>query len=272
MNINIKINSALNNIDESILPRLKQEIKKLNNKYIDEKDKVAYYYKDIKTGSILSYNDNILFYAASAIKVLVCVLLLEDAENKKLDLNKKILVSMNDLKQGTGIIKDQSKDTYYSIQELIEHTIVESDNTAYIKLVNFVGKEKLIAYGRSLGAIHTLEGKDLFGLINCSDMLIYWEKIYNFIHSSKKYGPIFYKYLSNPIFSIVDSKNIGNNNYIKKYGSFGIAYHEAGYVEDENPFYLIILTQKNERKNKKEFVNETARRIYKIHKLIHKKS
>ena len=69
MNINIKINSALNNIDESILPRLKQEIKKLNNKYIDEKDKVAYYYKDIKTGSILSYNDNILFYAASAIKV-----------------------------------------------------------------------------------------------------------------------------------------------------------------------------------------------------------
>lgn len=50
---------------------------------------------------------------------------------------------MNDLKQDTGIIKFQKQDTYYTIKDLIRLTITESDNTAYIKLVNYVGKENL---------------------------------------------------------------------------------------------------------------------------------
>ncbi len=54
--------------------------------YLKQKEKVAYYYEDINTGSILSYNSDILFYAASSIKILVCVMLLEMAENKKISL------------------------------------------------------------------------------------------------------------------------------------------------------------------------------------------
>jgi len=164
---------------------LKDEFLQLNLLYIKQNEKVAYYYEDINSGSVLSFNSNILFYAASSIMFLVCVMLLEMAENKAINLNGKLLVNMADLKSGSGVIKYQEKDTYYTIKELIRLTIVESDNTAYIKLVNYVGKDNLEKYGKSLGALHTMEGGDLFGLINCDDMSVYWKKVKDFIDSSK---------------------------------------------------------------------------------------
>lgn len=187
---------------------LKKEFLELNSLYLKQNEKVAYYYEDINTGSIMSYNSDILFYAASSIKILVCVMLLEMAENKKINLDDELLITMEDLKQDTGIIKFQKEDTYYSIKELIRLTIIESDNTAYIKLVNYVGKENLENYGKSLGAIHTMEGKDLFGLINCDDMTVYWKKVKSFIDNSGQYSKDFYNWLSNPSFSIVEESSL----------------------------------------------------------------
>lgn len=252
--------------------KIKKEIYNLENMYLKKNlsesgGKVAFYYENAVTGDIISYNPEICFYAASSIKILVCVMILEQAANKKIDLNEEILVTMSDLKHDTGIIKYQKKDTKYTIKKLLELTITESDNTAYIKLVNYVGKDNLIKYGKSLGATHTLEGKDLFGIINCSDMIIYWQKVYNFINNNE-YGGIFKKWLLNPSFSIITNNSINNKPFVKKYGSWDIAYHEAGYIEDKEDFYLIILTQLNKKKNKKAFVNNTANKILNIHNLL----
>lgn len=274
MNYKINIKCDIKNNDENLVQKL-NELKKyflnLNSLYLNQDEKVAYYYEDIKTGSILSYNSDILFYAASSIKILVCVMILEMVENKVIDIDEKLLVSMADLKQDTGVIKFQKEDTYYSIKELIRLTIVESDNTAYIKLVNYVGIENLKTYGKKIGANHTMEGKDLFGLINCDDMICYWKNVRKYITENNEYSLDFYNWLSNPSFSIIQSESIDSNNFVKKYGSWDIAYHEAGYIEDENPFYLIVLTQKNKCDDKENFVNETAKKILEIHKLIHNK-
>ena len=139
MNYKISIKCDIKNGNRDLKDRLediKKEFAELNLLYLKQNEKVAYYYK----GTILSYNSDILFYAASSIKILVCVMLLEMAEKGSVDLEEKLLVKMDDLKQDTGVIKFQKEDTYYSIKELIKYTIVESDNTAYIKLVNY-GKQ-----------------------------------------------------------------------------------------------------------------------------------
>lgn len=271
MNYKINIKCEINNGNEKLLEslnKLKHKLEELNTLYLKQNEKVAYLYKDINTDTILSYNSDVLFYAASSIKILVCVMLLEKAENNIIDIEEKLLVSMEDLKQDTGIIKYQKEDTYYSIKDLIRLTITESDNTAYIKLVNYIGKDSLAEYGKSLGAKHTMEGKDLFGLINCDDMLCYWNRVRKYINDNNKYSIDFYNWLSNPTFSIIEKKSINNNNFVKKYGSWDVAYHEAGYVEDIDPFYLIVLTQKFKCQDKEDFVNETASRIYKIHRQI----
>lgn len=269
-NININFKSNETNIKNNYL---KKKIMELSTLYLNEiykGNKVAFYYEDINSSTQISFNQDICFYAASSIKILVCLILFEQAENNKIDLTRKILISMNDLKRGTGIIKNQIQDKEYNLLELIRLCLVESDNTAYLKLVDIIGKKQIAEYGYSLGAKHTMEGKetDSFGIINCHDMIIYWKKIISFIDKSKRYGTIFQEYLSNPTIKLINSNLLDNKNFFRKYGAYDIAYHEAGYVLDENPYYIIILTQLNKVNYKEKFMNETITKISEIHKII----
>lgn len=273
--MDFKINITINGISKDILNALLPNIKELSYMYLDETfkgNKVAFYYKDINNNYSISYNDAVCFYSASTIKILACLMILEMALNNKLDLNKKILITAKDLKQDTGIIKYQKEDTYYSLEDLVKLTIVESDNTAYLKLVEILGKENIKKYGNSLGAEYTMVGKetDSFGIINTNDMLIYWEAVKKFIDDNNKYSKIFKEWLSTPTVKFINDDSIDNLNFVRKYGSWDIAYHEAGYIEDKNPYYLIVLTQLNKFDYKEKFINDTAEKIMKIHRKIYK--
>ena len=252
-----------------VYKRIKDNLKELNQMYLDQNidmNKVAFYYED-KKGNIFSYNKSVLFYAASSIKIVTCLLTYKMAEEGKLDLSENILVTLDDLKPDTGIIKNNTEDKYYTIDELIKLCIVESDNTAYLKLVDIVGgKDKVEEFGKSLGATHTMEGKDSFGLTNCEDMIIYWKAIKDYIETGK-YGQEFKEYLSNPSLKLIEDDSI-SGNYVRKYGSWDIAYHETGYVETENEYYLIVLTQLYKKDYKEEFINKTAKLLDEINKNI----
>ena len=272
MNFNVETNNY-NKFDNKIL---QEKYSELVNMYLNEmyqSKKVAFYYENINDGTILSFNRNICFYAASSIKILACLMILEQAEQNIISLDDKILITMNDLKQDTGIIKYQKQDTYYPLKELIELTITESDNTAYLKLVDILGKENIAAYGKSLGATHTMEGKetDSFGIINCSDMIIYWKKVKEYLDSNQKYSKEFKDYLLNPSVKFIQDKNLESKDFVRKYGSWDIAYHEAGFIDSKNPYYLIILTQLNKLDYKEDFINDTANKILEIHKILTKK-
>ena len=244
--------------------RIKEKLKDLYNVCLDESikgNKVAFYYEDLNE-NIFSFNEEILFYAASTIKILVCLLIMKLSDEGKIDLSEKITVKMEDIFEGSGVIKNQKSDRSYSIDELIELCLKESDNTAYIKLIKYVGKEKIIEFGRSLGAVHTLEGKDSYGLINCSDMIIYWKELVNYIKNSKN-GEKLRNYLLHP-----SVKFIKNKDYIRKYGEFDIAYHETGYVDSSKPYYLMVLTQLNRKEYKLDFLNKVASLIDEINDTI----
>ena len=108
MNYNVETNYK---IDSSLFKnkQLINAMKKLNNLFLKETykgNKVSYYYEDLN-GNVISYNKDICFYAASAIKILVCLYIMEKARSKKIDLNTKLLVKMDELKPDTGIIKNQ---------------------------------------------------------------------------------------------------------------------------------------------------------------------
>ncbi|MCR5788125.1 MAG: class A beta-lactamase-related serine hydrolase, partial [Bacilli bacterium] len=171
------------------------------------------------------------------------------------------LVTSEDIFQGSGIIKNQKCDTKYTIEKLIELCLVESDNTAYIKLVRFIGKEKIIEYGKELGTKHVLDGKDSYGIVNCSDMIIIWKKIIKYAESNEN-GKKMKQFLSNP-----SVKFIKNDKYVRKYGLYDIAYHEAGYVECSKPYYMLVLTQLNKYDYKEEFINKVAKILDDINKI-----
>ena len=242
--------------------KIKEKLKELYNIFLKETkkgNKVAFYYEDLNN-NILSFNENICFYSASTIKILVCLLIYKLADEGKINLNDKLLVTQEELFEGSGVIKNQKENTEYSIEKLIELCLVESDNTAYIKLVKYVGKENIINFGKKLGALHTLEGKDSYGIVNCLDMIIYWKELKKYIENSEN-GTKIKKYLLNS-----SVKYIKNDKYVRKYGEFDIAYHEAGYVDSNKPYYMIVLTQLNKFDYKEEYINKIAKLIEEINR------
>ena len=198
------------------------KIKEINDICLAETykgNKVSYYYENAINGDVFSYNREIGFYAASSIKILPALILFEKADNNEVNLNEKILVNLEDLKQGSGSIKEIKENKEFSIIELIKLSLVESDNTAYLKLVDFLGKDSIKEYGLSIGATHTMESRpnDNFGIVNCNDMILYWKKIIEFINNSEL-GPLFKSFLSNPNTKLIDFETINNQSFLRKYG------------------------------------------------------
>lgn len=242
------------------------------NKFLSlQEEKVAYLYKNLISGDLFSFNKDIKFYAASTIKLLMAFYVYKRAEDDEKILDLKLNINDEDLKRGTGIIRDNNMGIY-TIRELVKLSIKESDNTAYVKLVNYFGKDNLIAFGKSLGAKYTLEGKDLFGCVNCSDMLIYLEAMYNYFLSETSLALELKSIMINPSYEIIDNRLFSNKEFVRKYGSFEIAYHEVGIVYCDEPFILIVMTQKNKLKEKvkKKYVNRITKGLYYIHKNIYK--
>lgn len=249
-----------------------KKIKEINDICLEQtyqERKIAYYYENSVNGDIFSYNKDICFYAASTIKILPALILFERASQNRLDLTNKIMVTMDELKQGSGIIKEQLEDTEYSLLELIKLSLIVSDNTAYLKLVEYIGKDNIKEYGLSIGATHTMESlpTDSFGIVNCNDMIIYLKKIVEYINGNNTYSDLFKEYLLNSQTKLIKDESIDNQNFLRKYGFFDIAYHEVGYVEGEEPYYLIILTQLNKFDYKEDLINDLAKRILEIHNI-----
>lgn len=259
--------SAIKNIKDKYIAK---KIFNLNKYLLKQNEKVAYAYKNLKTNDTFSFNLDICFYAASSIKFLVCLYLYEEAEKDPKLLNKKIKLVKEDFKTGSGVLKDNPEKLEYTIRELIYYSLKDSDNTAYIKLMNYVTAEKLKDYGLSLGALHTLEGKDLFGIINASDMICYLTRLYEYLNSNTKLSNELKSFMSDPSYKIIKAKNIDNNLFVRKYGGYEIAFHEVGIVYDNNPYILIILTQKFGLKEKIKvgYINKVARKIHKINKIL----
>ena len=249
---------------------IKKKIYYLNKYLLKQNEKVAYAYKNLITGDTFTFNFEVCFYSASTIKFLTCLYIYEQAEKNPKILDKKIKLEVNDFKEGSGVLKNNKGIIEYTVKELIYYTLKESDNTAYIKLVNFITTEKLKKYGLSLGAQHTLEGKDLFGITNAYDMDKYLSHLYNYFELNTDLSNELKSTMIAPTYKIIDINTINNNLFVRKYGKFGIAFHEVGIVYDDEPYILIILTQKNELSEKKKvkYANNVAKKISIIHRLI----
>lgn len=244
---------------KKINKKIAKHLKKINVMFAKSDEKVAYYFEEIDQNIIFSYNANITFYAASTIKLLAALYCFDNNCN----LNETLTITKEDIKNGSGIIcKENELPKTYKLEELLEYIIRYSDNTAYIKVVNYIGKENLIAYGQSLGAKHTLEGKDLFGITNCSDLKCYWQRFYEIDVPKLK------DWLETPVYKIIKHPDFDKYAFCRKYGSFGIAYHETGIALDKHPYYLIILTQKSQSKKSQKFINKVAKELIYVHHLL----
>lgn len=124
---------------------MKKLVREIETLIKDSKENVSILIKELNSKEeIYNFNSNKKTVSASTIKVPIMLAILDDVKNKNINLNDMILVTEDDILNDTEIFENGEK--YYSIEELINWMIIESDNTATNVLLKHFGMENINNY------------------------------------------------------------------------------------------------------------------------------
>ncbi|WP_207432091.1 serine hydrolase [Sabulibacter ruber] len=110
---------------------------------------------DLISGETFSFNQEVVFPQASAIKVPILLEVYKQAQNGKFRLTDARPVLPANVVGGTGIIKDLPDSTSFSIRNLAVLMISLSDNTATNSLIDLVGMANINASLQQMGLKQT---------------------------------------------------------------------------------------------------------------------
>jgi len=149
----------------------------------------GYIIKDLKSGHVLSHNEGLPFLSASLIKLPILCAAFQAVQEGKLSLSATYTLQRLDRRGGSGVLKFAQPGTVYTIRELLEYMIVNSDNTATEIIVRQLGYNYLQETFDRLGLKDTQIHADGFNLTpravpddnmtSPRDMAFLLENIYN---------------------------------------------------------------------------------------------
>jgi len=120
---------------------------------------------DEQSDTILyEHNPDQVFYAASLIKLPICLTAYVMADRGELALDELLVMEPQDKIGGTGSIRNDPDFTAYSISELCSWMLSDSDNTASNMLLDRIGTERVNSLMAELGATNTLVERRFFDL------------------------------------------------------------------------------------------------------------
>lgn len=111
--------------------------------------------KNLDTGKVFTFNDTKVFPSASTIKVPILIELYRRVEEEHLSLDHLLVMRREDQVGGSGVLKDLSPNTEYSLRDLATLMITVSDNTATNLLIDFLTIEAVNITLRRLDVTHT---------------------------------------------------------------------------------------------------------------------
>ncbi len=200
---------------------------------------VSVYYKDLVTGTVIEYNSGKKYAAGSVIKAPYCKWLLASGA----DLEERLTFTSADILEGSGSLKDSPEGTAFTVRELADKALRESDNTAYHMLVKRFGFDGFLGYAQSLGVGANQSSSNLFGNMSAVGAGIYFQDIYYWSQGEPERGQFLKDALCNTTYrklisSAVDAPVAHKYGYNNGTGGF----HDAAIVYRDRPYVLTIFT------------------------------
>lgn len=240
----------------------------LENLFNENNLNFAFKYKDIYTGFSLSYNSSQDIFAASTVKAPEALYIYKKAEEGNINLDEYLTYTSNFYTEGTGVLKDTPPDKDYSIHELVKYSIINSDNIAHLMLNNKFKSSNIHSYWSNLGASSIYKDNNAWGNINANDATIVMEELYKYyINPNNKYSNELINYFINSWKVITNYNN--NLKVASKSGWSGTSLHDMTLVLDENPYTLVILSNRGYVEYQ-DFFNQASNLVYEFHNLYWK--
>ncbi|MDD5826403.1 MAG: class A beta-lactamase-related serine hydrolase [Bacilli bacterium] len=218
---------------------------KLNQLFQSNNNYFSFLYQDLYSGYTVSYNEESPIFTASTIKAPAMIYLYEEASKGKINLNEKLTYTSNFYSGGSGILQTKPVGTSYTIEQLIQYSIHDSDNIAYRMLMNHYGRKNILNYWKNLETknIYTLD--TIWGVTSAKDASIYMKEMYRFSKENNTYRKRLLQYFKGAEWKLITNKD-GTFNTANKGGWSGTAIHDVAIVFEKNPYLLIIMSNTGE--------------------------
>lgn len=107
---------------------------------------VGVYLSQPETGEVFTHNAGRDWYLASTIKIPLAIAIFQKVEKGELSLDDELELQESDYVDGSGDLLHKEPGTTYTILELIEKMIADSDSTATDMLIRMLGEDEFNAY------------------------------------------------------------------------------------------------------------------------------
>lgn len=212
---------------------------------------------DIYSEATISYNEERYYPVASTVKgpfAMTCLWQIEEG-----------LCSLNDTLEDTEN-KGSGEGMNYTIKELIENTIVRSDNKGYYMLQEHFGYDYYNQFLLGLGNRVTIGDGIKWGKTSAIDSLKNWKEIYAYITSDRENACFFADLLKRTNKGYI--RNVIGKEY-EVYNKMGWVSnqccHDHAIVMDEEPYILIIMTMGDVGKDNQRFMENLAIILNEVH-------
>ena len=261
------------NRKESVFNNLSKEIRTKVDKFPGE---VSIYIKDLQTGIEISYNDSIPLPSASIVKIPIMVCVFQAVKDGNLGLDDKIKLTRHIKAAGSGLLKRRRSGREFTVRELMELMITESDNTATNMLVEKLGMDyinwlfankfdlKVTNLSRNIMDLNKRRnGIENFTTAKEIGMLL--EKIYNGELVSREYSAMMLEILSRQKINDRIPRFLPSNLTIAhKTGLMDHLCHDSGIIFTPNGNFIIcVLTNEiSSMRMAKRFIGDLAYKTY----------
>ncbi|MZP31322.1 serine hydrolase [Heliobacterium undosum] len=207
---------------------------------------VNLYVQDLTSGAKMDIAGDEIHRTASTHKVPTVMYLYSLAAQGKVDLDAKLTYTSQYYRQGTGILQTKPYGGQYTLRELGRLSIVYSDNVAWVMLLDYLGRENVNNYMRSLGANVTGSDANGYFITTPCDMGKYLGALLVFKDAYPQLGGEIFSAMQNTIFNERIPAKLPNGTVVAhKIGSLNDSIHDMGIVFANNRPYIISLYSKN---------------------------
>jgi len=216
--------------------------------------------KDLDMDWEIDFNKDSLVPSASLVKIPIMLSCFYAAEEKKINLKNSIYLKASEKVEGSKVLGEKPAGSVFTVAELIEPMITQSDNTATNLLIDYIGFDTLDMYFKKIGLKNTNIARKMLdfkgrkeGIENyttAEDMAFVLEELYhsNFIN----------KEVSKQCLLLLGQQKINDRipKKLPKDGTF-IAHktglerhvcHDVGIVYTQKGNFLICVLVKHENK------------------------
>ena len=223
---------------------------------------ISFYYYDVTTGYTISYEADRTFRGASSIKLPYISYVFDLIDNEKVNFDDKITLYSSDIRNGTSEIRDKKfpAGTQFTVKQLIEYLMVNSDNTAFAMLNRTYTIGSFVTWANGKYGTNFYGGRDRNGNSGNSMTAASAGRMLRLIYERAASGNENYKWL------LEIMKTANKNTFVKsglsdniaitwsskvtpdcevshKYGMDVYASNDVALVHyEDRPYILVILT------------------------------